>query len=107
MKRTVLPLGFDGAYLQPHGYVPGCAQTTYESYDSWVMGVEMENARSSMLDILAPVIDGIVDALKSLAPKFEALARSVESEKAKERQRSRDDLNRKRREMRRRKGRLA
>lgn len=69
------------------------------------MGVEIENAQS---DFYTSVVERFVaEIVRPLASKIEALLLSVKDDQAKQRQRSRDDLNRKRREMRRRKGRLA
>ncbi len=106
MKRTVLPLGYDGAYLQPRGFVPQNAQTTGESYDFWVMGIEIENFHQAALETFTPKIESIIEAIvKPFLPKIEALIQSLQDEKAKERRRSWDDVNKKRREMRKRKGR--
>lgn len=87
--------GKDGADLLPPGKYTPKPDTTETPYEFWVMQMAISNAADKLAAAIKPLLDAMNKVVNTL-PDETALAR----------QRSRDDLKRKRAELRQRRGKL-
>lgn len=98
-------IGSDGGYLDPDGDEEMVRYRQYWNAGLWYARVAMSFERfiRAVSETLMPVMQRFAEALAELAPILQQL--DLSDPKAEARQRSRDDLNRKRKEMMKRRGR--
>lgn len=100
--KTILPIGSDGAELKPRNYTPEADRTTNEFWETFCVGSALQNFSEAAVKMLEPLHEWFIEfaeILKPISVEVAKIVAELEDEKQKQRQRAKDDVRQKRREM--------